>query len=67
MRGVIWFNNYKIGALEKAEESFTKRPCGVLKDLEYADGLEKKITYSLLQKTVTDYEALLKILKKIRR
>jgi hypothetical protein len=63
-RGVAWFNDYRVAASEKLKEVLRKNPSKVLQDLESADGLESEITYVLLQKTVVDFEALLKILKK---
>jgi hypothetical protein len=63
-RGVIWFNDYRVGASEKLKRVLRKDPSKVLKDLEYAEDLEKEITYVLLQKPVTDYASLLRILKK---
>lgn len=61
-RGVLWYNDFRVGASERLKKAYRNDPSKVVKDLEIADNLEKRITYILLQKTVVDYGSLLKIL-----
>jgi hypothetical protein len=61
-RGVLWYNDFRVGASERLKKAYRNDPSKVVKDLEIADNLEKRITYILLQKTVVGYGSLLKIL-----
>jgi len=65
-KGVLWYNDFRVGASERLKKAYRKDPSKVVKDLENADNSEKEIVYVLLQKTVADYETLLMILKKDR-
>jgi len=62
-RGILWFNDYRVGISERLKKVFRNDPSRIMKELEYADPIEKGVTLLLLQKVVVDYDLLLKYLK----
>jgi len=62
-RGVLWYNDFRFGMSDKLKRAYRRDPARVMGELGYADLIEREITLLLLQKTVIEYELLLRYLK----
>jgi len=62
--GLLYYNDFRMILSERAKQSNRRDPSELIKQLEFADPLEKEIALILLQKVVIDYNFLLDHLRK---